>query len=349
LRAISLHVERAFDAQSAEPHTSCLAFPDRPCRAGPGESALNLSTKINTDLALARKADQFLPFPSSLCLGRQRQLLKRSPQEYNLESIFCKLKKASNYCKWFGARGLYFMLQNKLSTAPRPVKVTVPGIQYPVTLRLKTSDLETYGKIFAEQEYCFEAKKAPKVIVDAGANIGLASVFFANAFPDATIIAVEPEQTNFLLLRTNVAPYKTIIPIQAALWGENARVNVVDLGLSGEWGKWEFQTQPLGEEGAKRVCHQIQGLTLDRIMRDQRIDYVDVLKIDIEGAEKEVFANAPQWIDKVGILIIELHEHLRPGCNRTFSEATSHFPVRWRQGESLFIAQEGLLAQPPGP
>ena len=112
-----------------------------------------------------------------------------------------KLEKVSNYYKWFGVRGLYFTLQNKLLTTPQLVEVSVPGIKHPLFLRLKTSDIEVYGKIFAGQEYRFEALKQPKVIVDAGANIGLASVFFANAFPEATIIAIEPEETNFTLLK----------------------------------------------------------------------------------------------------------------------------------------------------
>jgi FkbM family methyltransferase len=258
-----------------------------------------------------------------------------------------KLEKLDNYYKWFGIRGLYFTLQNKLLAAPKLVEVSVPGIRHPVNLRLKTSDIEVYGKVFAEQEYRFETTKPPKVIVDAGANIGLASVFFANAFPEATIIAVEPEETNFTLLKKNVAAYPRVIPVQAALWCDNALINLVDPGIGVEWGKWGFQTQGTGEKSGNKVCHQIQGMTLDKIMRDQGIDFIDVLKVDIEGAEKAVFADASRWIDKVGVVIIELHENWKPGSNRNFYNATNGFQIEWKQGENYFVAREGFLTRPP--
>jgi FkbM family methyltransferase len=258
-----------------------------------------------------------------------------------------KLEKVSNYYKWFGIRGLYFTLQNKLLTAPKLVEVSALGIKHPLFLRLKTSDIEVYGKIFAEREYRFKAIRQPKVIVDAGANIGLASVFFANAFPEATIIAIEPEETNFTLLKKNVAAYPRIIPVQAALWYENALINLIDPGINTEWNKWGFQTQKAGEGNENKVCHQIQGMTVDKIMRDQGIDFIDVLKVDIEGAEKEVFADASHWIDKVGALIIELHENWKPGCSRNFYKATNGFPIEWTQGENYFVAREGFLTKSP--
>lgn len=259
-----------------------------------------------------------------------------------------KLEKVVNYYKWFGIRGLYFTLQNKLLTSPKVVGVSVPGIKHPIYLRLKTSDIEVYGKVFADQEYRFETARRPKVIIDAGANIGLATVFFANAFPEATIIAIEPEETNFTLLKKNVAAYRRIIPVQAALWYDNALINLVDTGASGEWGKWGFQTEGAEKKSRNKVCHQIQGMTLDKIMRDQGIDFVDVLKIDIEGAEKEVFADASHWIDKVGAIIIELHENWKSGCSRNFYKATNGFPIEWTQGENCFVAKEGFLKKPQG-
>ena len=82
----------------------------------------------------------------------------------------------------------------------------------------------------------FEVEKPPRTLVDAGANIGLASLYFANRFPSANIIAIEPEQSNFDLLRKNVAPYETITPIRAALWHENGIIKLVDPERLGKWG-----------------------------------------------------------------------------------------------------------------
>jgi FkbM family methyltransferase len=263
-------------------------------------------------------------------------------------NVLLKLDRAANYYKWFGVRGLYFTLQNKLLTEPKVVEVSVPGIGHPVALRLKTSDLEVYGKVFAEQEYRFETLKPPKVIIDAGANIGLASVFFANAFPEATVIAVEPEETNFSLLKRNVAPYPRIIPVQAALWCDNVLINLVSPCINVEWNKWGFQAEDAGEKSGNQMCAQVQGMTVDIIMRDHGIDFIDVLKIDIEGAEKEVFADASRWIDKVGGVIIELHENWKSGSNRNFYNATNGFPMEWIQGENYFVTKAGFLTRPSG-
>ena len=54
--------------------------------------------------------------------------------------------------------------------------------------------------------------------------------------------------------------------------------------------------------------HAVAAITRDRLMRDQGIDHIDILKVDIEGAEKEVFADTSAWIDRVGSIIVELHE-----------------------------------------
>jgi FkbM family methyltransferase len=76
---------------------------------------------------------------------------------------------------------------------------------------------------------------APEFIIDAGANIGLASVYFASRFPNARILAIEPERKNFEILVKNVERYPNVQPILGALWGERAEVEVVDRGL-GNWG-----------------------------------------------------------------------------------------------------------------
>lgn len=257
-----------------------------------------------------------------------------------------KLEKLVNFYKWYGVRGLYFTLQNKLLTAPKLVEVSAPGIKHPIFLRLKTTDIEIYGKIFADREYYFETAKPPKVIVDAGANIGLASIFFANAFPEAMIIAIEPEESNFTLLKKNAAAYPKIIPVQAALWNKNDQINLTHPGTNAGWDKWAFRTES-GEEGSKnKVFHQIQGMTVDKIMRDHGLDFIDVLKVDIEGAEKEVFADASNWIEKVGIIIIELHENWSLDCNRNFYNATKSFEIGWKQGENSLVGRKGFLNKP---
>jgi FkbM family methyltransferase len=70
----------------------------------------------------------------------------------------------------------------------------------------------------------------PPVIIDAGANVGLCAVFYANRFPDARIIAIEPEPSNYEMLKKNTAPYPNITTVHAALWKENGPLRLFDTG-----------------------------------------------------------------------------------------------------------------------
>src|ERR1051326_8504661 len=64
-------------------------------------------------------------------------------------------------------------------------------------LRTGTSDLPVFRQIFIDEEYNFQIPFQPSVIFDLGANVGFASIYFANKFPNARIIAVEPEISNY--------------------------------------------------------------------------------------------------------------------------------------------------------
>lgn len=78
-------------------------------------------------------------------------------------------------------------------------------------------------------------------------------------------------------------------------------------------------------------------------MAEFGIDYVDVLKIDIEGAEREVFKTCSPWIKKVGTIVIELHDRFVPGCTDCFREATADFPFHRERGELTIVAREGVV------
>jgi len=181
-----------------------------------------------------------------------------------------------------------------------------------------------------EKHYDMPCPIVPKTIVDAGANIGLSAIFFANKYPDATIIAVEPESSNFQLLQKNVSPYPQIKTLQAALWKENRQINLIDP----DNGHHGFQTV----EGNTNGCAQsglVQALTVDAVMSSMGLNSVDLLKIDIEGAEKEVFENSVKWIGKVEMIMAELHDNIKPGCRNAFMEATKAFAYESSKGETV--------------
>jgi FkbM family methyltransferase len=243
----------------------------------------------------------------------------------------------------FGLPGVISAIRTKLDNLDRLLKVERKDIKAPFYLRLKTNDIPTFDQVFINQEYDFETSSTPKVIIDAGANIGLASIYFANKYPESKIIAIEPEDSNFRILEKNVAPYANIIPFQAALWDKNELVNLVNPGS----GKWGFMTEDKERNEALHgdLCHQIQGNTVDRLMQDYDLQRIDILKIDIEGAEREVFNDSSSWVENVDAMIVELHERMKSGCNRSFYNGSNGFDNEWHQGENVYLSRKKCLTR----
>jgi FkbM family methyltransferase len=253
-----------------------------------------------------------------------------------------KLRALKRYQRVLGMRGLIGIAIGKLKKKPVLFQVRQRGISSPVYLRVPSSDVRVFNQIFIKNEYKFDVNRDPEFIIDAGANIGLASIYFANQFPNARILAIEPEKENFEILVKNTEAYPNIQPVLGALWGERAEVEVVDRGL----GNWGFMIEaPSDDQTLPESSHQkVQAMTVDMILERYGIQQVSILKLDIEGAELEVFRNSSSWIDRVDSLIIELHEHMKPGCNRSFYSATGGFDIEWSQGEFVYLTRtEGCL------
>lgn len=167
---------------------------------------------------------------------------------------------------------------------------------------------------------------SPKTIVDAGANIGMASIYFAHRYPGAKIIAIEAEASNFAVLARHVRPYPAIIPVHAALWNRDGQINVSEPDpATGAHGKWGFVTSE--GPGAK-----VLAVTMHTLMQEMCIPAIDLAKIDIEGAEHEVFQDT-RWLNSIGCLMIELHDRFRPGCSEVVEPTMQAF-MRMQRGET---------------
>jgi FkbM family methyltransferase len=255
------------------------------------------------------------------------------------------IARARFYLKIVGLAGLAQVIMATVRNSMTLLRINRSDCRFPFTLRFPSSDIDTFEQIFVSNEYDFLVETQPGVIIDAGANVGLASIYFANRYPAAKIIAIEPENSNFVLLRENVAPYANIIPLQAALWHKNEEIDLVDPGR----GKWGFVTQNResepnpAETSPSAICHTVKAVTVDRLMAEYALDRINILKIDIEGAEKEVFSNTVSWIDKVDCIVIELHDRLRPGCLDSFYNGAKGFDHEWLQGESVVLTKGNWL------
>lgn len=235
--------------------------------------------------------------------------------------------------KWYyelcGSRGVCEIALFRFFGRPQTLAVVPPLTNHPVHLRIGTSDFCSYRDVLVFQTKSYDPKTicfVPKTIVDVGAHIGMASIRLALDYPMAIIFAVEPEPSNFAALSRNVLPYKNIVPIHAALWPVEGRVSM--------------EPSNAHPKGTFRVVQDdqpyIRAITMDTLMRENGIDSIDLLKMDIEGAEKDVFKECP-WIRKVRVLAIELHDRIREGCRETVLAAAAGFDCHER-GEITFLS-----------
>jgi FkbM family methyltransferase len=225
------------------------------------------------------------------------------------------VSKLGKYVTDFGLLGCAGIVIYKVFRFPRTLIAFPPKLSHPIRLRIDTTDMMVFGGVIVDEEYKFGLPATAKVIVDAGANIGMTSLFYATRFPEAQILAIEAEYSNFEMLRKNVRAYPNITPIHAALWHSEGYVSVAD-PPPGAFGHWGFVVT--GASGAVRA------VTVPSLMRDFSLDYIDLLKVDIEASEKEVFETC-QWQDRVGSVVIELHDRFKPGCSQAVNHALGCF------------------------
>ena len=171
-------------------------------------------------------------------------------------------------------------------------------------------------------------------ILDAGANIGAETARFLLHHPGAEVVAVEAAGRNFKLLERNFAGNPRVRVVHAALWPEAAELQVRQYGADMQ----EFRVQAGGEG------ETVAAVTVLGIIGEMGWDAIDVLKLDIEGAEYELFTrNAGDWVGRVNAFVFEVADHERPGTTQAIFEALSGNRYNaYVCGENLVLVRHGL-------
>jgi FkbM family methyltransferase len=230
------------------------------------------------------------------------------------------------------ARGLlYFsrLLNKRLSHA------MAPGTRYEVpcgpggasiSLRAGTHDVDIWEQIFLYHDCKTElGNVAPEFVIDAGAHVGCSAMYFALRYPRARIIAVEAERRNFEMLRNNMRNLQNVSCVNAAVWGSHA-----SLTLSGPAeDSWAFRVESAGA-GGPGGTYEVPCVTIDDLLALSANGGIDLLKLDIEGAELDVFsADCSQWLSRTRAIMIELHDRFQPGCTEAFERAIGHYSFKY--------------------
>jgi FkbM family methyltransferase len=230
----------------------------------------------------------------------------------------------------FGPANAMHILYLKKRPSGGEAVLRMPELAGPLAVRTGTSDLAIFDEVVMQRGYAFGLPSPPEIIVDAGANIGMASLWFKKAYPSATIIAVEPDAGNYELLVRNTKNISGIVPVQAAISPMDGELAVDRQGARAS----SFTTRaPLPDEEAVRA------ISIPTLMKEHGLDRIGLLKIDIEGAEKELFeAQDLAWLDRVDTIAIELHDRMKPGCGHAFFKASSRTPRNYAVHGQLVVA-----------
>lgn len=263
------------------------------------------------------------------------------------------LAKLVKYIQCFGAlRGIATYAQVEgpgLIRSSKPItRVSLPEYAAPVFLR-KGADRATFWQVLVEQQYNMssfphfqELKQAYNkllsegrrpVIVDAGANIGLSTIWFARLFPKAVVIAVEPEAGNCELLARNVESYSNVQIVRGGLWSHRETLAVSNPNA----GSAAFRVdETRATDGSDNY---IVGYTVDELVEQVSEGALFVVKIDIEGAQKQVFKANTGWVGRVYLIILELEDWLFPWQDTSsafFRCVSAHQFEYLLQGENIF-------------
>ena len=190
---------------------------------------------------------------------------------------------------------------------PESWRVRPARVRHNLEVRLRgSSDINVFYQIFVVEEYAvLRELTGVATVLDLGANVGYSSAYFLSCFPSARVLAVEPDDSNFRLCRSNLAPYNDRVQVvHGAVWAERKRLSL-SRSQFGDGREWATQVSEGDDEGHGDV----QAFDMNSLIELAGGGPVDLLKIDIERSELAVFGSplAQTWLPKVRNICIELH------------------------------------------
>lgn len=176
-----------------------------------------------------------------------------------------------------------------------------------------SSDLDVFNQVFKDLEYQPVVATFKKYfpnhkeinIIDAGCNIGLTSLYFSRFFDNANYICIEPDDSNFESMRYNLEKNKVqnVIKVKGGLWSKNTFLNIVrDFRDKNDWAIRVEETSDKTN---------LEAFSIDYLIKKHHFEVIDILKIDIEGSEKEVITGNSANLYYLSItkcIAIEIHD-----------------------------------------
>ena len=173
------------------------------------------------------------------------------------------------------------------------------------------------------------------LIVDCGSNIGCSSKYFLNTYKNSFLISIEPDKENFELLIKNVKKNNAVL---------------INNAVSSEEINYEISNTI--DNRAKSIIKSDNGksslksLTINKILSDyNKLNfYPFIIKIDIEGHEKELFEKNIEWFDKFKIVIIEIHDWMLPSKAVSKNYFTTLVSSMKKNDRDIIISGENIIS-----
>lgn len=270
----------------------------------------------------------------------------------NMNQAYERLRWSPNFVKqfglWSGLRLLLQIVKGLPRSSSRVSGFNVPGYSAKVYLRETIADHATFKQCIVTNQYDFlqfpQAARLKEtyqafltsgvrpLIIDAGANIGLATLWFAKHFPEAQIVAIEPDDNNFALLRRNTRHLgDNVLLIQGGVWYRSARLGI----LNPSAGAAAFRVGEISEGTAGGV----PAYAVDDICALVGNASPLIVKLDIEGSQAQIFSSNTDWVSRTSLITLELDDWLFPwqGTSHNFFRCLSNYPFDYLlHKESIF-------------
>jgi FkbM family methyltransferase len=230
----------------------------------------------------------------------------------SLQTRLIGMRREARFLGWPWVIG--YRLLKRIGIKELPLRVR--GLKSKVYCRIEGSDIYEFKQSLGAWTETFNLPFAPKVIVDAGANVGYTALRFQKQFPGVQIIAIEPEANNIAQFEKNCSPYPNITLVRGALWTRGRTLSIQSAGVDSN--AFQLIEDPSGN---------IPGFSVLDLMRMFNVEHIDVLKMDIEGSEKIIFEDdgVKKWLPRVRAILVETHDVTLgiKGCSASVRSATA--------------------------
>lgn len=223
------------------------------------------------------------------------------------------------------------------------LEVTITGI--PITIRKGSPDLEvaltSLNGEFSSIKYLLPAS-FKGVIVDGGGYIGTAAIALTRLFPEAQVISIEPSLSNLEILVANTEKFSKITALHGALVGRpRPSIELHDPGER-EWG-FTTSADHSGLNSSSKI-DVVPALTINDLGVDPHL--IELLKLDIEGGEREILDNPIDDVKNIQVVMCELHEHYVDGCEQAFFSFSEN-RIAFKDSGEKFISVLPAVKQSP--